>query len=110
MLNITDTIIIAIITSATSLIVAKWNNDKRSKEEVKKEAKRQQYQDDRDDYFDEKLAKIEKKLDEHNNYAKRFEEIEIANVKTQKDLEYLRKVIEDGKTTRSTRTRKKTSK
>lgn len=110
MLNISDTIIIGLISSVTSLIIAKWSNDKRSKEEVKKEAKRQQHQDDRDDYFDEKLARIEKKLDEHNKYAKRFEKIEIANVKTQKDLEYLRKVIEDGKTTRSTRTRKKTSK
>lgn len=108
MLNIADTVIIAIITSITSLIVAKWNNDKRNKDEEVKDATRRQYQDDRDDYFDEKLADIEKKLDEHNGYARKFESIEISLTKLQKDVEYLTKGVKNDNTTR--RTRKSTKK
>lgn len=91
MINITDAIIIALITSATSLITAKWNSDKKSKEEARNEAKRQQYQDDKDDYFDEKLKEIEQKLDEHNHYAEKFGEIKIAIIKIQKDIEFILK-------------------
>ncbi len=66
-------------------------NKKKSREEAIKDAKKQQYQDDRDDYFDEQIGIIKKKLDEHNHYAKKFEEVNIKMTGLQKDIEYLRK-------------------
>lgn len=41
-----------------------------------------------------RMSNVEKKLDEHNNYAKRFEEIEKAMVSIQKDIGYLRERME----------------
>lgn len=41
-----------------------------------------------------RMGNVEKKLDEHNNYAKRFEEVEKAIVSIQKDIGYLRERIE----------------
>ena len=64
---------------------------KKNHDDDLKEAKRQQYQDDRDDYFDEQIKIIKKKLDEHNHYAKKFEEVNIKLTGLQKDIEYIRK-------------------
>jgi Na+-translocating ferredoxin:NAD+ oxidoreductase RnfG subunit len=50
---------------------------KKSEEDARNEAKRQQYLDDRDDYFEEQIKEIKDKLDVHNHYAKKFEEVEI---------------------------------
>lgn len=91
-------ITIAIISLISATIVAGFSflgqiiiNRKRSREEDVKDAKRQQYNDDRDDYFDNCIQKINKKLDEHNHYAKKFEEVNIKLTGMQKDIEYLRK-------------------
>lgn len=91
-------ITIAIISLISATIVAGFSflgqvimNRKRSREEDVKDAKRQQYNDDRDDYFDSCIQKINKKLDEHNHYAKKFEEVNIKLTGMQKDIEYLRK-------------------
>lgn len=70
-----------------NIVIAK----KKSREEEIKDAKKQQYQDDRDDYFDKCILKINQKLDEHNHYAKKFEEVNIKLTGMQKDIEYLRK-------------------
>lgn len=77
-------VVIAIISLISALVVAVFGflgqvilNRKKDAEERIKEAKKQQYQDDRDDYFDAQIAKINKKLDEHNHYAKKFEEVNI---------------------------------
>lgn len=56
-----------------NLVLAK----KKNHEDDLKEARRQQYQDDRDDYFDAKIKEIDKKLEEHNHYAKKFESVDI---------------------------------
>lgn len=72
-------------------------NKRKSREEDIKEAKRQQYQDDRDDYFDEQIKIIKKKLDEHNHYAKKFESVDIKMTAMQKDIEYLTKGKSNGK-------------
>lgn len=72
-------------------------NKRKSHEEDIKEAKRQQYQDDRDDYFDEQIKIIKKKLDEHNHYAKKFESVDIKMTAMQKDIEYLTKGKSNGK-------------
>lgn len=89
---------IAIISLISATIVAGFSflgqtiiNRRKSREEEIREAKRQQYNDDRDDYFDEKINKINQKLDEHNHYAKKFEEVNIKLTTLQKDVEYLRK-------------------
>lgn len=70
---------------------------RKSHEEEIKEAKKQQYQDDRDDYFDEQIKIIKKKLDEHNHYAKKFESVDIKMTAMQKDIEYLTKGKSNGK-------------
>lgn len=40
--------------------------------------------------LDYRMQQVEKKIDIHNGYAKRFEEIEIAITAIQKDIEYIR--------------------
>ncbi len=40
--------------------------------------------------LDYRMGNVERKLDEHNNYARRFEEIEKAIVAIQKDIQFLR--------------------
>lgn len=80
----TNEVVIAIISLISATVVAGFGflgqvilNRKKDAEERVKEAKKQQYQDDRDDYFDAQIEKINKKLDEHNHYAKKFEEVNI---------------------------------
>lgn len=46
------------------------------------------------DNMDSKLKDVEAKLDEHNGYARRFEEIEKAIVAIQKDISFLRERME----------------
>lgn len=70
-----------------NVVIAK----RKSREDAIKEAKRLQSQDDRDDYFDKCIAKIDQKLEEHNHYAKKFEEVNIKLTGLTKDIEYLRK-------------------
>lgn len=92
-----DEVKIALI-SATSAVIAAGlgfigtllRDQKKSREEEIKEAKRQQYQDDRDDYFDKQIESVKKKLDEHNHYAKKFEECNIRLTGLEKDVSYLR--------------------
>lgn len=93
-----DEITIAIISLISAGITAGFSflgqcviNKKKSREEAIKDAKKQQYNDDRDDLFAKEIEKINKKLDEHNHYAKKFEEVNIKITGIQKDIEYLRK-------------------
>lgn len=66
-------------------------SSKKRREDEAKEARQLQYMEDRDDYFEEKLKIIDKKLDQHNNYAKRFESVDIKLTGMQKDIDYLLK-------------------
>ena len=75
-----DTVIVAIITGGVTLTVnllANWSA--RKKEAVERAA--------RDQEFKDKLDILEKKVDEHNGYAKRFGEIEKAIVRIDTKLE-----------------------
>lgn len=54
---------------------------RKAKEDAIRDAKRDQKIDDRLDRIEENQARQEKKIDEHNGYAKRFGEIEKAIVK-----------------------------
>ena len=99
-----DEVKVAFISLLSATIVAVFtylanlsHDKKKSHEEEIKEAKRQQYQDDRDDYFDEQIKIIKKKLDEHNHYAKKFESVDIKMTAMQKDIEYLTKGKSNGK-------------
>ncbi len=56
-------------------------SNRKAKEQEIKDAVRDQKTDDRLARIEENQRRQEKKLDEHNGYAKRFEEIEKAIVK-----------------------------
>ena len=83
-----ESVIVAIITGVLAVLGAYAGNvavsRKKAREDAIKDAERETRQADR-------LDVIEKKLDEHNGYAKKFEEIgkDIAVIK--KEIEYLRK-------------------
>lgn len=44
--------------------------------------------------LDWRMGNVERKLDEHNNYAKRFEEIEKAIIAISKDISYLKEKMQ----------------
>lgn len=90
-MGISDAIVIAIITAGVNLCIALVQNRTKGVERERKEASRNQYVDDVIDKFDERLDSIEHKLDEHNHYAKKFEEVNIKLTVLQKDIEHLKK-------------------
>ena len=49
------------------------------------------------DNIDKKLVVIDEKIDEHNGYAKRFEEIEKYQVAMQKDISYMKQMFDQFK-------------
>lgn len=91
-----DEVKIAIISLITAVITASLGflgnvviSKRKTHDEEIREAKRQQYQDDRDDYFEHEIKEIKEKLDEHNHYAKKFESVDIKMTAMQKDIDYL---------------------
>ena len=72
--NVLAYIVAPLITGVFAVIGQYIITNKKSKEQEIKDAVRDQKTEDR-------LERIEDKLDEHNGYAKRFEEIEKAIVK-----------------------------
>lgn len=78
------TIIVAIITGVCSVIGQYFISLKKSRDDEKIDAQREQKQSDR-------LDAIEHKLDIHNGYAEKLGEISISMAKMQKDIEYLKK-------------------
>ena len=79
-----EAIIIALITGICGVAGQYFISNKKSRENDIKDAQREQRQNDR-------MEVIERKLDEHNGYAKKFENIEKAIIEISKDVEYLRK-------------------
>lgn len=61
-------------------------SNRKAKEQEVKDAVRDQKTDDRLARIEENQIRQEKKLDEHNGYARRFEEIEKAIVKIETKL------------------------
>lgn len=88
-MGISDAIIIAAITASVNVFVAFLQNRTRGVERERKEASRNQYIDDVIDRFDERLDKIEFKVDEHNHYAKKFEEVNVKISVMQKSIDNL---------------------
>lgn len=79
-----DAIIVAIITGIFSMIGNQLANMSHRKKDAIVQARRDQNLDDR-------LERLEKKVDLHNEYGKKFGEVAVAMTKMQKDIEYLRK-------------------
>lgn len=83
-----ESVLVAIITGILAVLGTYVGNvaisRKKSRQDAIREAKREQNLDDR-------LDRLEKKVDEHNGYAKKFEDIgkDIAVIKT--EIEILRK-------------------
>lgn len=89
-MNISDLVIVALISAIANIITASLGNRTKRIIEERKAAARDQYIDDVIDRFDDRLDKIEHKVDEHNNYAKRFESVDNRTTKIEKDIEYLK--------------------
>lgn len=79
-----EAIIIALITGGVTLAGNLLANHSARKKEAVEQARR-------DQEFKDKLDSLEKKVDEHNGYAKRFGEIEKAIVKIDANIEFLKK-------------------
>jgi len=82
-----DTILVAILTGAFSVVGSyvanKAISEKKSKEDDIKAAQREQRQQDR-------LEAIEHKLDIHNGYAEKLGSIQLDITAIHKDIEYLK--------------------
>ena len=89
----TEAIIVALITVTGSIVCQIIINRRTVQKELIERARQKQEVADT-------LSMIEKRLDEHNNYASRFSEmtsvihdIQIGMASMQKDIEYLRKEV-----------------
>ena len=81
---ITESIIVAIVTGISTVLGSYIINRKDINKEKIKQAKREEN-------IDNRLSQIEKKLDLHNNYAKKFGEIEKSIVRIDTSLSLLNK-------------------
>jgi peptidoglycan hydrolase CwlO-like protein len=83
-------IIVALISSVGGIIGAYLAVQKGNRERDIKDAQREQRQADRLDSIDEKIKRLEKKVDEHNEYGRKFGEVATSLVSMAKDIEYLK--------------------
>lgn len=79
-----DAIIVALITGGVTLSVNLLANYSARKKDAVEHARREQKLDDR-------LDRLEAKVEEHNNYGKKFGEASQALVAIQKDIEWLKR-------------------
>jgi hypothetical protein len=93
-MNISDAIIIAIISAGVNLGVAYLQNRTKGIEREKKESARNQHIDDCLERFDDRFDAIETRLDEHNHYAKKFEEVNMKIGKIDNKIDLLQKDFE----------------
>ena len=93
-----DAVITAIIVAVSSIVcqvlINRSNRVKRSVEEAKKEKKRAVDEARKDEHLQNRLESIEKKLDEHNGYAKLFNEISTDIAVIKNDIKTLYKAKE----------------
>lgn len=80
-----------IITAVAGVTGAYLAVRKGSQEQEIKNAQREQRQADRLDSIDEKIKRLEKKVDEHNEYGRKFGEVATSLVSMAKDIEFLKK-------------------
>lgn len=79
-----------IITAVAGVAGAYLAVQKGNRERDIKDAQREQRQADRLDSIDEKIKRLEKKVDEHNEYGRKFGEVATSLVSMAKDIEYLK--------------------
>ena len=80
-----------IITAVAGVVGAYLAVRKGSQEQEIKNAQRERRQADRLDSIDEKIKRLEKKVDEHNEYGKKFGEVATSLVSMAKDIEFLKR-------------------
>ena len=80
---LTESVLVAIITGAFTLIGTWLMHKKKSQDDAVKQAVKEQIKED-------KLANIERKLDIHNGYAKKLDNISKSIVAIKKDIQYLK--------------------
>lgn len=80
---VSDVIIVALITGVCSVIgqfiISRANEAKKAADDAAREAR-----------LDERLKSVERKLDEHNGYAKKFESIQIDIAKISTEIKNLK--------------------
>ena len=78
-----DAVLVALITAGAA-VLSNWliTRSSREKDSVTRAQKEQETQD--------RLKSIEKKIDEHNGYAKKFEEIAKAIVEIKTEIQHLK--------------------
>lgn len=87
--NVTS-IVIAVITSISSIVGAYLACRRSNREQEIKDAQREQRQADRLDNIDDKIGVLSKKVDIHNGYAEKFGEISKNMAVMAKDIEFLK--------------------
>lgn len=98
---ITEGIVIAIITGILAVLGSYVGNvaisRRKAREDAIRDAEREQQQRDQLEMIFKEQQEIKKRLDQHNQYAEKFTKTEKAIVAVQKDIEYLKERIKNGK-------------
>lgn len=84
-------VIVALIGAAAAILGAAIGYGKKSKEQAVLDAEREQQQKDFQNELRDWMARVDRKLDEHNGYAEKFADTTVAITAIQKDIEYLKK-------------------
>lgn len=79
-----------VVSVAGSWIINLKNERSKTKTDAVRDAQRDAKVDELDRKLDDRYERIEKKLDEHNGYAQKFAENNVALAKIQKDIEHLK--------------------
>lgn len=85
-----DTITVALITAAGSVIGSYFINLKNKREQAIRDAVREEEQKMRLDNIDRKIESLGKKVDIHNGYAEKFGSIDTNMALVQKDIVYIK--------------------
>lgn len=83
-------IIVALISSLGGIIGAYLAVQKGNREQDIKDAQREQRQSDRLESIETEMQRLAKKVDEHNEYGRKFGEVATSLVAMAKDIEYLK--------------------
>lgn len=93
-MQVDPSLITAVVTGGLAVLGSYVGNvsitKKKNEADLIREAEREQHQKDQFDQINVELARMNKKLDEHNGYAKKFADTSVALTALQKDVEYLK--------------------